>query len=57
MVNTDFISKLKELIENDGKVCSVDLRFITPIYVLRMCGGSVEIEEGEKGIIESLVLI
>ena len=37
--------KIKELIENEGKSCSMDIGGITPEYVYRMWGGAVAIED------------
>lgn len=38
--------------ENDAKSCSMDFGCITPLYVYRMWGGQVAIEEIEKAMAE-----
>ena len=38
-------SKLKEFMENEARSCSMDFGCITPIYVYRMWGGAVAIED------------
>jgi hypothetical protein len=37
--------RLKELMENEARSCSMDYGCITPLYVYRMWGGAVPIEE------------
>ena len=41
----DIVERLKEFIENEMRSCSMDIGGITPLYVYRMWGGSVAIEE------------
>ena len=43
-------SLLSQFIENEMRSCSMDIGGITPLYVYRMWGGSVAIEEIEKGL-------
>ena len=38
-------SKLKEFMENEARSCSMDFGCVTPIYVYRMWGGTVAIED------------
>ena len=38
-------SLLSQFIENEMRSCSMDIGGITPLYVYRMWGGSVAIEE------------
>ena len=38
-------SKLKEFMENEARSCSMDIGGITPLYVYRMWGGAVAIED------------
>ena len=45
MIEMALIDRLKAFIENEGKSCSFDPELITPMYVYRMWGGSVAIEE------------
>ena len=46
------IERLKQFIENEGKSCSMDPELITPEYVFRMWGGTVALDEMEKGFKE-----
>lgn len=39
--------RLKDFIENEMKSCSMDYGCITPLYVYRIWGGSVPIEDIE----------
>ena len=52
MVNTELLDKLKGFIENEARSGSMDFGCITPLYVYRMWGGSVSIEEIEVGLQE-----
>ena len=52
MVNTELLDKLKGFIENEVRSGSMDFGCITPLYVYRMWGGSVSIEEIEVGLQE-----
>ncbi len=52
MVNTELLDKLKGFIENEARSGSMDFGCITPLYVYRMWGGSVSIEEIEAGLQE-----
>ena len=40
--------RLREFIENETRSCSMDFGCITPLYVYRMLGGSVNIEKIEQ---------
>ena len=42
------IDKIHEFMENEGKSCSFDPALITPLYVYRMWGGKVVLEEIEE---------
>lgn len=44
------ISRLKEFMENEMRSCSMDIGGITPLYVYRMWGGTVPLEEIVEGI-------
>ena len=52
MVNTELLDKLKGFVENEARSGSMDFGCITPLYVYRMWGGSVSIEEIEVGLQE-----
>ena len=44
--------RLREFIEDEARSGSMDFGCITPLYVYRMWGGSVSIEEIEAGLQE-----
>ena len=44
----DVVVRLKELMDNEARSCSMDYGCITPLYVYRMWGGSVSIEKIEQ---------
>ena len=46
------IDRLREFIEDEARSGSMDPGCITPLYVYRMWGGSVSIEEIETGLME-----
>ena len=48
----EVVSKLKAFMENEARSGSMDFGCITPLYVYRMWGGSVSIEDIEKGLME-----
>ena len=48
----DVVTRLREFIENEARSGSMDFGCITPLYVYRMWGGSVSIEEIETGLVE-----
>ena len=52
MVNECLIDKLRSIIEDEARSCSMDFGCITPLYVYRMWGGSVSIEDIETGLME-----
>ena len=52
MVNTELLDRLKEFIENEARSGSMDFGCITPLYVYRMWGGSVSMEDIETGLKE-----
>ena len=51
MENT-IIDRLKEFIDNEARSCSMDYGCVTPLYVYRMWGGQVAIEEIEAALLE-----
>lgn len=51
-MNTDIIFRLKEFMQNEARSCSMDFGCVTPLYVYRMWGGSVPIEDIENGLKE-----
>ncbi len=42
--------RLKEFIEHEARSCSMDTGGITPLYVYRMWGGTVPLEEIEEAM-------
>ena len=46
----DIVTRLKAFIENEARSCSMDFGCITPLYVFRMWGGVVALEEIEYGL-------
>ena len=50
------VSKLKDFIENEARSCSMDFGCITPLYVYRMWGGDVSLEEIEAAFKEVDIL-
>lgn len=44
----DIVLRIRNLIENETRSCSMDFGCITPLYVYRMLGGSVSIEKIEQ---------
>jgi hypothetical protein len=48
----DVVARLREFIEDEARTGSMDFGCITPLYVYRMWGGSVSIEDIETGLKE-----
>ena len=46
------VDRLREFVENEARSGSMDPGCITPLYVYRMWGGSVSMEEIEAGLQE-----
>lgn len=44
----DIVLRIRNLIENEARSCSMDFDCITPLYVYRMLGGAVNIEKIER---------
>ena len=44
----DIVLRIRNLIENEARSCSMDFGCITPLYVYRMLGGVVDIEKIEQ---------
>lgn len=51
-MNTDLIKRLREFFENEARSCSMDFGCVTPLYVYRMWGRTVALEEIEQGLKE-----
>ena len=52
MTDTTMIDRLKQFVESEMRSCSMDIGGITPLYVFRMWGGSVAIEEIDSAMEE-----
>ncbi len=52
IMKEDIKERLSDFIESEGKSCSFDPELITPLYVYRMWGGKVPIEEIERAMEE-----
>ena len=48
----DVVTRLREFVENEARSCSMDFGCITPLYVYRMWGGVVPMEDIENGLSE-----
>ena len=46
------VDRLREFIENEARSCSMDYGCVTPLYVYRMWGRSVSLEEIKAGLKE-----
>ena len=46
----DITTRLQDFIENEMRSCSMDIGGITPLYVYRMWGGQVPLNEIEKAL-------
>lgn len=45
MTDTTMIDRLKQFVESEMRSCSMEIGGITPLYVYRMWGGAVAIED------------
>lgn len=52
MTDTTMIDRLKQFVESEMRSCSMDIGGITPLYVYRMWGGAVAIDEIATGLME-----
>ena len=48
----DVLSRLREFIENEVRSGSMDFGCITPLYIYRMRGGAIPMEDIENGLME-----
>lgn len=44
-MDKDIVVRLRDFMENEAKSCSMEPGCITPLYVYRMWGGQVPLEE------------
>ena len=52
MTMDDIVLRIRDLIENETRSCSMDFGCITPLYVYRSWGGTVAIDEIAAGLKE-----
>ena len=52
MTMDDIVLRIRDLIENETRSCSMDFGCITPLYVYRMWGGAIPMEDIENGLME-----
>ena len=45
IVDAGLISRLREFLESEARSCSMDFGCVSPLYVYRMWGGAVAIED------------
>lgn len=50
MNDTEIEKRLIEFMEHEARSCSMDIGGITPLYVYRMWGGSVPLEDIEAAM-------
>lgn len=50
MYNSALVEELQLFIENEARSCSMDFGCITPLYVYRMWGGRVPLDEIEAAM-------
>ena len=48
----DVLSSLREFIENEVRSGSMDFGCITPLYIYRMWGGAIPMEDIANGLME-----
>ena len=48
----DIVERLKCFLDNEARSCSMDYGCVTPLYVYRMWGGCVSLEEITQGLTE-----
>lgn len=47
IAKSDIESRIKEFMNNEARSCSMDFGCITPLYIYRMQGGAMTLEEIE----------
>ena len=46
----DIVPRLKAFLENEARSCSMDFGCVSPLYVYRMWGGQVSLNEIEEAL-------
>ena len=49
-MNHDLITRLKQFMDDDAMSCSMDYGCMTPLYIYRMWGGQVALEDIENAL-------
>ena len=49
-MNTSIVARIREFMENEARSCSMDFGCVTPLYVYRMFGGQLAMEDIENGL-------
>lgn len=49
-MKNQLITRLKEFLDNEARSCSMDYGCVTPLYVYRMWGGDVPLNEIEAAM-------
>lgn len=52
MTEISLIDRLREFLETEARSGSMDFGCITPLYVYRMWGGAIPMEDIENGLID-----
>ena len=52
MTMDDIVLRIRDLIENEARSCSMDFGCVTPLYVYRMWGVAIPMEDIENGLME-----
>lgn len=51
-MNDEILQRLKRFLEDEARSCSMDYGCVTPLYVYRMWGATVPMEDIENGLME-----
>jgi hypothetical protein len=52
MEEMSLTQRIEQFLENEARSCSMDFGCVTPLYVYRMWGGTVAIEDIATGLME-----
>lgn len=52
IMDAGLISRLREFLESEARSCSMDFGCVTLLYVYRMWGGSIAIDDITAGLVE-----
>lgn len=50
--NNDIVKRLKQFMDDEAMSCSMDYGCMTPLYIYRMWGGQVALEDIETALSE-----